>query len=478
MNRMLRLHFLLAVLALLISAPRSLSAPVNHRFLIVSDIHFNPFADPSLVADLASAPVDRWEPVLKRSHATAFSPYGQDTNWPLLQSALDAMRTNEPHPALVMITGDLLAHGFSRAYAGATHDTDQQHYRAFVLKTVTFVAWELRRRFPNTQVTFTPGNNDDECGDYQIQADGPFLNDTAALAQGLARGSGSFIADWKALGSYTIRPRNLGGVRIISVNSVFFSNKYQAADFAAGCSPIDSTAAARTFTWLEAALSQARGAHEKVWIMLHIPPGIDGFSSMMQYRRLQAGGAGSDLCSKAIVPMWKPEWTTRFEGILSDYQSTVTATFAGHDHTDDFRVLRAGEPGEAFVLIDPPVSPIYGQNPSFRIVSFREDGRLADQSTYYLTNLASAGSTVPGNWMREYSFAEEWKRDQLDSASLNSIYDRIRSDASVRARWLSILNVSSAHDPVPAHGVENLDCAIEALDPVAYRNCYCPIPAP
>ena len=481
MNRMLRRHIplaILAVLALLSSTARPLSAPANNRFLIVSDIHFNPFADPSLVADLASAPANRWEPILNRSHATSYSAYGEDTNWPLLHSALDAMRTAEPHPALVMVTGDLLAHGFPRAYAGAAHDSNQEHYRAFVLSTVTFIAWELRQRFPKTQIMLTPGNNDDECGDYQIEAGGPFLSDTAALAQGLARGRGnSFITDWKALGSYSVRPRNVRGVRIISVNSVFFSNKYQAVSFSAGCSPIDSTAAQSTFTWLEAALSQARQANEKVWIMFHIPPGIDGFSSMRQYLRLQAGGAASDSCSKAIVPMWKPEWTARFEGILNDYHSTVTATFAGHDHTDDFRVLRAGEPGEAFVLIDPPVSPIYGQNPAFRIVSFTGDGRLADQSTYYLTNLASAGGAVAGNWTREYDFDEEWKREALDSASLKSIYDRIRSDASVRARWLSLLNVSSSHDPVPAQGVENLDCAIEAFDPASYRYCYCPVPA-
>ena len=222
---MLRRHFplgILAVLVFLTGTARSVAAPANDQFLIVSDIHFNPFADPSVVANLAAAPANRWEPILNRSHATSYSPYGQDTNWPLLQSALDAVRTTEPHPALLMITGDLLAHGFPRAYAGATHDTDPAHYRAFVLKTVTFLAWELRRRFPKTQILLTPGNNDDECGDYQIQADGPFLNDTAALARALARGSGSFIADWRALGSYAVRPRNVRGVRILSVTPSFF----------------------------------------------------------------------------------------------------------------------------------------------------------------------------------------------------------------------------------------------------------------
>ena len=177
----------------------------------------------------------------------------------------------------------------------------------------------------------------------------------------------------------------------------------------------------------------------------------------------------ADLCSNAIVPMWKPEWTARFESILHDYQSTVTAAFAGHDHTDDFRVLRANEPGEAFVLIDPPVSPIYGQNPAFRVVSFTEGGRLANQSTYYLTNLTSAGSAVPGNWTREYSFVEEWQREQLDSASLKSVYDRVRSDAAVRARWLSILNVRARTILCPPRASETWTVRSKLLTQPAIR---------
>jgi sphingomyelin phosphodiesterase acid-like 3 len=87
--------------------------------LIASDLHFNPFADPTLAADLAKAPVHKWEAILSRTSSTAYSPYGQDTNWWLLQSALDAMRKAESDPTLVMITGDLLAHGFAQKYAQA-----------------------------------------------------------------------------------------------------------------------------------------------------------------------------------------------------------------------------------------------------------------------------------------------------------------------------------------------------------------------
>src|SRR5271166_4100797 len=67
---------------------RQAKAAARAKFLIVSDIHFNPMADPTLVPELAAADPGQWEPILQRTQPTAFSPYGQDTNWWLLQSAL------------------------------------------------------------------------------------------------------------------------------------------------------------------------------------------------------------------------------------------------------------------------------------------------------------------------------------------------------------------------------------------------------
>jgi sphingomyelin phosphodiesterase acid-like 3 len=453
------------------SAPNRLS----QQLLIASDLHFNPFADPTLVAELASAPARKWEAILNRSSSTTYSSYGQDTNWWLLRSALEAMRKTDPDPALIMITGDLLAHGFPQAYAKTVHDAKPEHYRAFVSKTVSFVTAELRQRYSKSQILITPGNNDDECGDYDIEGGGPFLKDSARPAGNLARTHGRFTADWKALGSFTVRPRSVPGVRIISVNSVFFSNKYQAQNFADSCSPVDSKAATRTFAWLESILSRAAQNHEKVWLMFHIPPGIDGYSTMVRYRSLSQGGDAKDLCGRAIVPMWKPYWTDLFQHLVAEYQTTITAMFAGHDHTDDFRVLGSKNDAQ-FVLINPPVSPIYGQNPAFRVVTFAPGGRLVDQNTYYLTNLQAAQSDVPGVWIKEYSFQEKWHSERLDAASLNTIYDQIRSDTEASTQWLTLLNVSSAHDHVPANGVRTLECAIEALDPASYKVCYCPAP--
>jgi sphingomyelin phosphodiesterase acid-like 3 len=436
------------------------------RLLIVSDIHFNPMADPSLVTDLAAADPSQWEAILQRSKPTTFSPYGQDTNWWLLRSALEAMVRAEPHPALMMFTGDLLAHDFPKTYKSITHDDDAEHYRAFVLKTVDFVALELRKHFATVKILLTPGNNDEYCGDYSIEADGPFLRDTAERARSLAMEGEQFSTTWKSLGSYSVEPPTLHGVRILSLNTIFWSEEYRAASFSSGCATVNSTAAGDLFTWLQSQLAEAEQSHEKVWFMFHIPPGIDGWATTHPW-----GGTPAS-CASSIVPMWVPEWTARFDSLLERYQSTVLASFARHTHVDDFRIIGAGA-NKQFILIDPAISPVYDQNPGFRIVDFNSDGTLADQSVYFLTNLEQAGGKIRGRWKREYTFSRRWKVRQLDGASLARIYDEIASRNAAQDLWLKLFMVSSSDAPIPAKDVKGLYCAIGALTQQSYESCYC-----
>jgi hypothetical protein len=172
--------------------------------------------------------------------------------------------------------------------------------------------------------------------------------------------------------------------------------------------------------------------------------------------------------------MWVPTWTAQFDGLLETYQDTVLASFAGHTHTDDFRLVKTAGVNQAIVLIDPAVSPVYDQNPAFRVVTFRSDGTLADQSTYYLTNLKQASSKVRGRWKKEYTFTREWRMPQLDLASLGTIYTQVQSTEAARDRWLKLYNVSSSAAKVPPDTVRGLYCAIGALSVAAYEKCYCP----
>jgi len=447
-----------------------------NTFLVASDLHFNPVADAGLVPKLIAADPTMWEAILRRSQPAAFSQYGEDTNWWLLRSALDAMRSTLPHPAFILVTGDLLAHEFPQRYQRTAHDSSPEGYRKFVRKTVEFLALELRKRFPATQILLTPGNNDDDCGDYNIEAGGPFLHDTAAVARKLARADDEFSSSWEALGSYDVPNPAIRGARIISLNTIFFSKKYRAEQFSAGCATVPSNAASGLVAWLEARLSRAKQAHEKVWLMFHIPPGMDGYSSIQQYEwevKQHSDQPPAQLCAAALVPMWAPKWTEQFDALLQKYQGTVVASFAGHTHADDFRVINAATNSPSFVLINPAISPIYNQNPAFRVATFAKDGSLADDSVYYLTNLLFAGSTTPGEWKREYKFSQQWNMRGVNAVNLATLYGKIVADETDGAEWLKLYNASSAAAHLPAGTTPGLYCAIEGLDAEAYGNCFC-----
>jgi hypothetical protein len=51
--------------------------------------------------------------------------------------------------------------------------------------------------------------------------------------------------------------------------------------------------------------------------------------------------------------------------VAEGYSNTIVASFAGHTHMDDFRLIGGREGRYAFALITPAVSPIFGQNPGF-----------------------------------------------------------------------------------------------------------------
>jgi sphingomyelin phosphodiesterase acid-like 3 len=478
-TRLLSLALLVTLISFARFTPYAEAASRN-KFLIASDIHFDPVFDPALVADLAAADPSQWETILQRTAPDRFSLYGQDTNWWLLQSALDQMRKQLPHPAFVMINGDLLAHRFPSTYRNTTHDEDREHYRAFVRKTVEFLALELRKRFPDTKILLTPGNNDEECGDYSIQAGGTFLSDTAQLVRDLAGADEAFATDWKGLGSYNVPHPTIPGFRILSLNTIFFSNNYHATSFSHACATVPSTAPTDLLAWLESNLTQARLANQKTWLMFHIAPGIDGFATIQNRatRSEATAPSAAESCAKAIVPMWVPEWTARFDKLLETFHETVVASFAGHTHSDNFRLINTAGVNQAFVIITPAISPIYDQNPSFRIVQYGNDGALIDQSTYYLTNLKDASSKIRGRWKKEYTFSREWRSRRLDLASLGTVYTQIQGKKQARDQWLKLYNVSSTAAVVPGNDDRGLYCAVAALDPVAYASCYCRATAP
>jgi len=142
--------------------------------------------------------------------------------------------------------------------------------------------------------------------------------------------------------------------------------------------------------------------------------------------------------------MFAPDYASTFHNLMTRYRDTVTTSFAGHVHTDGFRLLDDDGGPLGFVLMNPALSPIFAQNPAFRRVVLADDGTLADQSVYYLANLADAQAGAAPRWQLEMSFDAAWNLPRVDLPSLASLYAQLGNSTAASERWFKAYAVQSA----------------------------------
>src|SRR5258707_12752260 len=121
------------------------AGPNQGLFLMLSDIHLDPFADPAIVCKLASSPTEAWTAIFQSSKNTKYSGYGSDTTYPLFASALEAAKSWKfDH---VIVTGDFLRHNFQTAYTSAMAGCSGQDYPGFVAKTMLYMNQRIQDTF-------------------------------------------------------------------------------------------------------------------------------------------------------------------------------------------------------------------------------------------------------------------------------------------------------------------------------------------
>ncbi len=371
-------------------------------FLAFTDLHFDPFFDPSLVKALIQAPSEQWEGIFAGSTITAPSGYGENANYPLFKSLLDDMAPHAGEVSFVMMTGDLLTHKFRERYAAATGDDSPEGLRAFAAKTVEFAARETAARFPNDPVYFAIGNNDSLSGDYQVKPGGAFLRDSGAIFDRYwiedPEDSAAFSSTYPEGGYYSLTPEGTPGLRLVVLNAPLMSASRQGGDEAGDVQ----------LRWLADELSRATANHEKVWLVSHIPLGVDAYQTITRAR------SPEDV--KAVTFLKAP-----FNQALIDQSAAhagdIAAEFAGHIHRDDFRFVTAPS-GEVLteMFVMPSVSPAYGNNPAYKKFVFDEKtGAILDVSTYILDLAAQTSGQASGQpsaaspaWKLEYSLAEAY----------------------------------------------------------------------
>jgi len=443
--------------------------------LFVSDIHFEPFWDPAKAAKLKAAPLSAWNAILagpaSADQSARFAELlktckvrGADTSYPVYESSLRAIHDDAKAAKFVVLSGDLMAHDFSCKFASTFPEAKPGEYRAFAERTIEFVMRKLRGTLPGVPVYAALGNNDSDCGDYQLDPNSAFLAEigksvTADFPAGERADAERTFAEG---GFYSVRlPAPMAHTRMLVLDDLFMSRQYATCGGKANSAP-----AAAQIVWMEQQLNAARRSHEKVWVMSHIPPGVNPYATATKVLDLCSGGKPTMFLKSEALP-----------DAMSNYGDVIALAIFAHTHMDEIRILKpaaAGAPAEGVaVKMVGSISPIDGNNPSFTLAQINAaTGQLKD----YRVIVASNQTGVDTQWSEEYDFAKTYKKDAFTAGSDEDLIARFKADPTAQApASQSYIQNYSPGGGSRALGVfwQPYTCALRNDGADAFRECVC-----
>jgi sphingomyelin phosphodiesterase acid-like 3 len=462
----------LLALGLLLCGGWPLHAAEKHggEVVLLSDIHFNPF--PS--AQQCSSPAVRaaFSALAARDgrdwHADDFafqkdlSPLGQDSDYPLMASALRAAHDAAPDAKAVFVTGDMLAHSFHDQFAACYPGASAVQFARFAGSTLQFVSLQIAATFPGAQILPLLGNDDSDEGDYGMPSAG-FLTAAATTWQPMVqRDLHGRRADFAAFaqGGYYAAP--LAGwkhLRVIALNSVLWSAK-----FTNGAGTLTAPGDAE-LQWLQGQLLAADAAKDKVVLLGHIPPGLDAYATrqargtrIISFYR-DCGELGSGKGSGCV------DYAHAVPAMMQRFHATIVMAVFGHTHQNEFRVVGSGAAAIPMKIV-PSISPIFQNNPAFLVVDADSGFRWTDFHAWNL--LLSAGQH---GWQREFDFDREYGQHAWDAASLLAVETRLRSDDALRKRFFLEMSSGNPQVAVPPRWQDAYLCGLSNLTAETVLPC-------
>ena len=411
------------------AAPAEKQATVEALF--VSDIHFEPFWDPAKAEGLKAAPVSEWDTILAEpasaDHAARFAKLQQtcgarrtDTPYTLYESSLQAIHNDAAGAKFVVLGGDLISHDFSCIFKTIFPTAGPAEYRAFVVKTIDFVMLKLRGALPGVPVYGALGNNDSDCGDYQLDPDSAFLAATGKDLVPIVRASQreAELRTFAEGGFYSARlPAPMEHTRILVLDDLFMSQRYATCGGKTNPAP-----AAAQVIWLEQQLDATRRGHEKVWVISHIPPGVNPYATATKVMNLCSGGTPQMFLSSEALPE-----------AMARYGDVIALAIFAHTHMDEMRLLEptaAGAPPQGVaVKMIPSISPINGNDPAFMVAQI--DVATAELKDYRVF-VASNQTGIDTDWTEEYDFAKTYKEDAFTAASAADLIAGFKADPTAK----------------------------------------------
>jgi sphingomyelin phosphodiesterase acid-like 3 len=450
--------------------------------LFLSDIHLDPFADPAKVAKLNASPAADWPAILSapaspaqaKDFATlqaACPTKGIDTPWVLWQSSLTAIHSDASRARFVTVSGDLLAHSFDCKYEKLVPTAKPGDYVAFTEKTVRTIVTTLRATLPGVPVYIAMGNNDSGCGDYALDAaHDAFLGLVAkivaeALPADLSSADRATVQrqfTWD--GNYSVPLAGVPNTRLIVLDDLFLSGKYTT------CSgKFDPAPAAAQLAWLTGQLATARQQHDQVWVMGHIPPGVDVYASARK---------SANLCSSGNPQMFLA--SDALADLFARNADIIRLAIFGHTHADEMRLLtprpelmQDAATHSVPLKIVASITPINGNRPSFTLASIDPaSATLVDYSVF----MASNSTGVEATWSNEYTYSTTYHMQAYDSAALTRLIPALQSDPTAKTA-ASQAYVSNYFPGTPSAALQfvwpQYACSLDHDSAAGFSACAC-----
>jgi len=453
--------------------------PSTYTVVAISDIHFNPLANPALFASLEAQPASQWQSIFATDQSANPVPpatFGADTNYPALVLAIAALKQNLGSSPAILFSGDMLGHDLSQCFYElytasslpsqlnpakcplnpTTTAPETAAMQSFLDKTIAFISIEIRNNVGNVPVIFVPGNIDT----YNITGTGPdaqFLSDNASTYYTQLLNSSVdqtlFRSTFTTLGSYSAQ---LPGSKLLVI--ALDSNPFAESPY---LPPLDPYA---ELTWLDSQLAAAQSAGQKVWLIMHVPPGANTTGIA---QRVGTFTSSTQITDDEAAMMWQPQFETQFMQILSKYPGLIAMGITGHTHMDEFRVLPTGD-----VLYGiPGISPVFRNNPAFKIFTVAQATQMPMDYQSIGYNLAA--STAPAQFNSLYTFSTAYAatpNTTLES-SFQHLYPQLATTAPDTATFLNYYVSSSPWNMANTANWALYSCGFSQMDEQDYVDC-------
>ncbi|XP_065674515.1 sphingomyelinase phosphodiesterase D isoform X2 [Hydra vulgaris] len=366
-------------------------------FFWLSDIHLDIFYNNSISTLTSCRSIQTKNDTIYPISSTYKALYGIpgcDTPLELLKSTANEMQkinANIKNSAeFILVTGDQAAHDYDQFQV----DVEQS---IFLSANKTLI--ELSNALPLTPIFLAVGNND-IVYDYQppVKVNDSFYKNYAEIMEPFMfistdvvnnNARSHFRETFYIGGFYKVYIKEASIILLVLNTNYWITKAYENNYDVVNIGNIQ-------MSWLITQLKEAQLNNKKVIIAGHIPPGCSSY--------------------ELHCNMWLSNYTDIYLDITARiYKNIIAVQLYGHTHEDKIKLLYQSQifppiPEEnmkSYMLLAPSITPVYQNNPAFRLVTFNEDRNIADYDQFYFDLVLSNVLKKPV-WYKEYSFSNAY----------------------------------------------------------------------